>query len=197
MSRYLHRRWFLATLPAALAACAVPPEKRAPATDIEIKALASEIAALGDVVDPEEAERAARIAYAHTRELSIQYEIVDPPLIHNAKVNMGIKPRGLCWHWAEDMENRLAEEDFETLTLHRAIANADNDFRIDHSTAIIAARGDAWDAGIVLDPWRKGGTLFWDQVVDDTRYKWVNRQDVFDWRIRQMKAEGKWPPAEA
>ncbi len=196
MSRNVSRRWVLTALPAALSACAVPPEKRSPPTTLEIAALSNEITALGDVVDPDEARRAARVAYAHTRELAIQYEIVDPPLIHNTKVNMGIKPRGLCWHWAEDMEKRLALENFETLTLHRAIANADNDFRIDHSTVIIAARGDAWDDGIVLDPWRKGGTLFWDQVKDDTRYTWVDRDEVFDWKIRQLKAEGNWPPAE-
>ncbi|MXQ06943.1 hypothetical protein GQ651_03690 [Alphaproteobacteria bacterium GH1-50] len=193
----LTRRAALALAPAFLAACAVPPEKRAPATETEIAALAHEIRALGDHVDHEEAARAARIAYRHTRELAIAYQITDPPLIHNTKVNMGLRPRGLCWHWAEDMEKRLAQESFRTLDLHRAIANADNEWLIDHSTVIIGAEGDAWDEGIVLDPWRQGGTLFWDQVKDDTRYRWVNREDVFDWKRRQLIAEGKWPPAEA
>ena len=180
-----------------LAACGVAPEKRAPASETEIAALASEILAMGPGIDPEEALRAARISYRHTRELAIQYQITDPPLIHNTKVNMGLRPRGLCWHWAEDMETRLAQENFRTLDLHRAIANADNEWLIDHSTVIIGATGDAWDEGIVLDPWRLGGTLFWEQVREDTRYRWVNREDVFDWKRRQLIAEGKWPPAEA
>ncbi|WP_413718528.1 hypothetical protein [Silicimonas sp. MF1-12-2] len=167
------------------------PEKRAPATFEEIAALAAEIRALGPEVDPEEAMRAARISYERTRELAIQYEIVDPPLIHNTKVNMGLKPRGLCWHWAEDMESRLKEENFETLVLYRAIANADNPYRIDHSTAIIAAKGTGMYDGIVLDPWRTGGYLFWDQVREDTRYEWVQRELVLDAKRRQLIAEGK------
>lgn len=175
----------------ALAGCGVAPEKRASATTLEISQLAQEIRALGEGVDPAEAERAARIAYQHTRELAIQYQIVDPPLVHNTKVNMGLKPRGLCWHWAEDMEKRLKAENFETLVLYRAIANADNPYRIDHSTAIIAAKGEGMYEGIVLDPWRKGGYLFWDEVRDDTRYEWIPRELVLDAKRRQLIAEGK------
>ena len=176
-----------------LAACGVAPEKRAPASETEIAALASEILAMGPGVDPEEALRAARISYRHTRELAIQYQITDPPLIHNTKVNMGLRPRGLCWHWAEDMEKRLKAENFQTLVLYRAIANADNPYRIDHSTAIIAARGEGMYDGIVLDPWRTGGYLFWDQVRDDTKYNWVPREQVLDAKRRQMIAEGLLP----
>lgn len=174
-----------------LTACGVAPDKRPPASAADINALAAEIMALGPDVDPVEARRAAALSYEHTRTLAIRYQIVDPPLIHNTKVNMGLKPRGLCWHWAEDMEARLKQEDFETLTLYRAIANADNPYRIDHSTAIIAAKGTGMFDGIVLDPWRTGGTLFWDEVREDTRYKWVPREEVLDAKRRQLIAEGK------
>ena len=142
-----------------LAACGtIPPEERPIPTELEIAKLAEGIAALGPDVDPEEALRAARISFNHTRELAIAYEIVDGPMVHNTKVNMGLKPRGLCWHWAEDMEKRLKAEGFETLVIHRAIANATN-WRIEHSTAIISQRGDDMYKGMVVDPWRKGGTL--------------------------------------
>jgi hypothetical protein len=68
---------------------------------------------------------------------------------------MGLKPRGLCWHWARDIEARLKQENFQTLELHRAVANSDNVFRLEHSTAVISRRGDTFAQGIVLDPWRK------------------------------------------
>jgi len=90
---------------------------------------------------------------------------------------MGVKPRGLCWHWAMDMEARLKRERFETLQMHRAVANANN-IRLEHSTAIISAKGDPMDEGIILDPWRKGGRLFWSHLRDDTRYRWVPRAQV-------------------
>lgn len=176
-----------------LAACGVAPEKRAPASAMEVLELSAAIQQLSPDVDPDEARRAAQIAYDHTRELAIAYEITDPPLIHNMKVNMGLRERGLCWHWAEDMETRLDAEGFETLEMHRAIANHESDLLLDHSTAIILAKGAEWDEGIVLDPWRKGGTLTWAPVLEDTRYAWVNRDDVMDWRRRQMIAEGLIP----
>lgn len=170
-----------------VAACAAAPEDRIPEPD-EVARLAASIRALGPEVDPEEAERAARVAYASTRELAQEYQITDPPLIHNSKVNMGLKPRGLCWHWAEDMEARLKREQFQTLSLHRAIANADN-LRLEHSTAIISSRGDGYEDGIVLDPWRKGGVLFWSPTREDTRYDWKPRAQVMAEKRRRREQE--------
>ena len=159
----------------------------------DIDQLAMSIMALGPDVDPDEARRAAEIAYTHTRELAIAYEITDPPLIHNSKVNMGLRPRGLCWHWAEDMETRLDAEGFETLDMHRAIANADNPILIDHSTAIVSARGDTFKDGIILDPWRFGGKLFWSRLVDDARYEWHSREVVLAEKRAELIARGM-PP---
>nr|WP_239479728.1 hypothetical protein [Actibacterium sp. 188UL27-1] len=175
-----------------LAACGGTPQV---ATQTEIAELARGIRALGPDVDPVEAERAAQITYSYTRQLAIQYQITDPPLVHNTKVNLGFKPRGLCWHWAEDIERRLKQEGFKTLTMHRAIANADNQWRIDHSTAIISARGDDMYDGIVLDPWRKGGVLFWDELRDDTRYKWRPRAVVLAEKRGKREEEGGLPAA--
>ena len=155
-----------------LAACAGPPP---PAEPEEVARLAAAIAALGPDVDRAEARRAAEVSYAETHRLAQDYGITDPPIIHNTKVNLGLRPRGLCWHWAHDMEKRLAQERFATLELHRAVANADNAFRLEHSTAIVSARGAGYADGIVLDPWRKGGRLTWVPVRADAAYNWEPR----------------------
>ena len=154
----------------------------------EVSKLASSIMAMGPGIDPEEAKRAAQISYSYAAQLTREYGITDPPLVHNTKVNMGIRPRGLCWHWAEDMEKRLKQEQFKTLQLHRAIANHDKAFRIEHSTAIISRRGDTFDQGTVLDPWRYGGALFWSPVTEDTRYEWHARSDVFEYKRKLAEA---------
>ena len=143
----------------------------------DVLALARLIASLSPAVDPEEAARAAEISYSYTAQLRDEYEITDPPLVHNFKVNQGLKPRGLCWHWAEDMEKRLKAENFRTLDVHRAIANHDN-IRIDHSTAILSAAGATMFDGVVVDPWRKGGRLSWMLVRDDERYRWRPQAEV-------------------
>ncbi|WP_371224435.1 hypothetical protein [Roseovarius sp. 2305UL8-3] len=147
----------------------------------DVADLTASILALSPGIDPEEAARAARISYEHTARLRREYQITDGPLLHNIKVNNGTKPRGLCWHWAEDMEKRLKIENFQTLDLHRAIANYDN-WRLEHSTTIVSAKGASMYDGIVLDPWRKGGVLTWKAVRADTRYKWTPRADVFEWK---------------
>lgn len=169
-----------------LAACSTPDPDDQP----DVAGLEAALTALGPEVDPEEAARAAALAYSHTDVLAAEYQITDPPLIHNTKVNMGLRPRGLCWHWAEDMEKRLQQEGFTTLTVHRAIANADNPFRIDHSTAILSRRGDSFDKGIVLDPWRKGGVLFWAPVAEDTNYNWRARTQVLQEKRDRLVAQG-------
>ena len=108
-------------------------------SETEIAALAARIQRLSPEVDPAEATRAARMSYTATHHWRLP--IRSPtPLIHNAKVNAGQRPRGLCYHWAEDMEARLDSAGFKTLETARAIANADNPILIDHSTTIIVPR---------------------------------------------------------
>lgn len=170
-------RWALSILlVVVIAGCSAHAPR--PATLDKVAALAARIAALSPNVDPVEANRAAQTAYEATFSLAMAYQISDPPLIHNAKVNAGQRPRGLCYHWAEDMEARLNAEGFETLEMTRAIANADNLLLIEHSTAVITATGANMQSGIVLDPWRKGGVLFWENVRDDRRYDWIPREDA-------------------
>lgn len=159
-----------------LAGCAGAPQ--ATNTPDDIKALEIALLALGPNVDPAEAARAARLAYQVSDELAGEYEITDSPLVHNAKVNIGLKERGLCYHWARDIQTRMTHARFATLQFNRLVANADNPFRLEHSTAVVFARGDHWRNGIVLDPWRTGGTLHWDHVRADTRYDWKLRADV-------------------
>lgn len=165
----------------ALAGCAQAPKK---VSQSDITMLAREIKNLGPEVDPNEADRAANIAYAYSLQLREEYNVTDTPIIHNAKVNNGWRDRGICVHWAEDIEKRLNEEGFETLQIHRAIADG-RLARIDHSTAIISLRGDALDAGIVLDPWRFGGALFWAPTLQDDRYFWEPRMEVLERKYRE------------
>jgi len=151
-----------------------------------IAELTQAFAALGPEVDPEEARRAATVVYTYVDQLVVEYEIEDRPLVHNTKVNFGNKPRGLCWHWAHDLDTRLKRERFQTLEIHRAIANYNN-IRLEHSTTILGRKGDPMAEALVLDPWRKGGELFWRKVKDDTRYQWTPRDEVFAWK-RARKA---------
>ncbi len=171
----------------ALGGCATSPEMRATPDDVKIIELTQAILALGPQVDPAEAARAARVAVQYPRQLAVAYNVTDSAIVHNMKVNAGLRPRGLCWHWAHDMEARLMQEDFDTLALHQSIANADATFRIEHSSVVISARGDGMFDGLILDPWRFGGALYWGAPRDDSAYKWRPRQEVWDYK-RERRA---------
>ena len=157
----------------ALTACAGTPTTE-PA---DTRALAAEIAALGPDVDPAEAARAAEIASSYALQLAADWQVTDPPLVHNAKVLHGLRDKGLCNDWAEAMITRLRQERFETLEMHWATSPPEG-FRVIHHSAVISARGAELDDGVLLDPWRGGGTLFWAPPPEDTRYDWYPRMEV-------------------
>ena len=156
-----------------------------------INDLALAIQGLGPDVDPEEAQRAASIAYRHSLRLAQEYQITDPPIVHNTKIHHGLRERGLCNHYTEDMLERLNQERFRTLSLHWATSPSSM-FRIVHHTAVISRQGAKVEDGIVLDPWRYGGALFWSPTRADERYNWQLLDDVQELlRARRGKAASK------
>jgi len=133
---------------------------------------------LGDEIDPGEARNAATIAIEYPLQLALEYEITDSPLVHNFLVNIGAKPRGLCVDWTHDLLVRLQQERFRSLQLHWGVANYDSAFRIEHSTVIISARNQPLQQGLVLDPWRHSGQLFWAKTLQDPEYHWRPHAEV-------------------
>lgn len=191
----ISRRKFAASLLAGAAVAGCTPFVPEQAPD-EVSQLANGIAALDPSIDPAEAFRAADISVNYPKQLREEYGVTDPPLIHNIKVNSGKRPRGLCWQWADDLQARLEREDFQTVTMHRAIANAYSRLLIDHSTVIMSANGDTMNEGMVLDPWRYGGTLFWSPTLEDKKYEWVEREVVFAWKRERGLLKTKDPSSE-
>lgn len=200
MTISMHRRQFCGLAATGLmmtaAGCAGPVDHTVARDDsAEIRKLSAALLAMNAGVDPQEADHAAALAFSETQRLAIAYQITDPPLRHNIKVNKGLKPRGLCWHWAEDLQTVYDAQGYQTLFTRRAIANAFNAILIDHSTVILAGPGDDMTKGVVTDPWRFGGTLFWAPFEKDTRYPWEAREEVFARKIEILRRKGELPPA--
>ena len=170
--------WLAALL---LPACASVPVDTPVAVDTDqqrITQLTRDVLDLGDAVDPYEARLAATVAIRYSRELAQRYQISGSALSHNLKVNLGIRERGLCIHWTEDLLARLEQENFQTLELHWAIANYENAFRLEHSTVVISAPKRTIYDGLVLDPWRNSGELYWSPTLADNKYPWKPYDDV-------------------
>ena len=143
-----------------------------------IQDLDQSILALGQNINPAESRLAARIAIEYSKTLAAEYELAGSPLYHNLMVQFGVRDRGLCVDWTTDLMARLKQEKFYSLELHRAIANYETIFRFEHSSVIVSARGANIEQGLVLDPWRNSGQLYWAPTLQDAGYRWEPRAEV-------------------
>lgn len=137
----------------------------------KIESLYKAILTLGPNIAPSEARFVAREAVLYPKVLSNRYQLASPPLYHNVLVNYGHRPRGLCYQWTRDMGLQI-NRPMKSLQFHHGVAFR-RDYWNEHSTLVVSAKGKGVPDGIVLDPWRNSGTLFWSRVKDDKKYPWV------------------------
>ncbi|HEY5913873.1 MAG TPA: hypothetical protein VJA21_25065 [Verrucomicrobiae bacterium] len=148
-----------------LAGCASPRKPGPPAAG-----LAERLQCLNPSVTPDEATLAAETAQSYSLQLAKDYRVVRPAILHNILVNLGLRQRGLCFQWADDLSAKLQSLNLRTLQLHRGVARLET--RREHSSVVLTALGQPFDRGIVLDAWRHSGRLYWGGVKED-KYPWI------------------------
>ena len=136
----------------------------------KIKQLEQELMGLSAKVDTAEAQILAERAVRESAILAEEYELVRPAVAHNLLVVFGVRERGLCYHWTEDLMKKLQALDLKSFQLHWGVAYRGSELR-EHNCVVVTARGQSFFKGIVLDPWRNSGNLFWAQVSKDS-YPW-------------------------
>jgi hypothetical protein len=141
-----------------------------PADLVGARALRNQILDLSPIIQRDEAERVAQCAYATAKELRKNYGVIGPPLFHNFLVNTGIRKRGLCFQWAEDLLARLDALKLKTLELHWGEARAGT--LREHNCVVVTAKDQPFSSGIILDCWRHSGHLYWSLLGRD-HYPWV------------------------
>lgn len=154
--------------------CSVKYEKNASFEDQQkskIYDLTQALISLNPSVLKKEAQHAASIAVLYPLDLTQKYELTSPPLWHNSLINMQIKQRGLCYHFAEDLAYKLKLQRFKSLKIRWA--DHKNGQYWEHNALVITAWNQPFKQGILFDAWRDSGKLFWDFVKNDTQYDWV------------------------
>lgn len=137
--------------------------------DRQVSALRARLLQLGPNVDEQEAASLARAAVDGSSALARDYRAVRPAWFHNVLVNHGLRSRGLCFQWANDLFARLGKLDPRTLDLYLVVAHMDT--RREHNAIVVTAHRDSFDQGVVLDAWRHSGRL-WFGDVDTDKYPW-------------------------
>ena len=136
----------------------------------KIKRLEQELIGLSATVDKTEARILAETAVRESAVLAEEYQLVRPAVAHNLLVVFGVKDRGLCYHWTQDLMTRLQALDLKSVELHWGVAYRGSELR-EHNCVVITAGGQPFFRGIVLDPWRNSGNLYWARVSKDN-YPW-------------------------
>ena len=139
----------------------------------KINLLQHDLTALNDEIDFKEARLLAETSIKYSMFLADEYRLVFPPYLHNILVRIGIKDRGLCYHWTEDLMKRLDSLELKSFSLHLGVARKGSIFR-EHNSVVVTAGVQKFSEGIVLDPWRNGGDLYWASVKSD-KYPWEER----------------------
>jgi len=127
--------------------------------------LANKIAALSPKVDQEEANLLAQCAYVTVSQLRRQYRMFGTPIFNNFLIYHGIRKRGYCFQWAEDLLIALDTLKLDSLELHWGESNAGN-WR-ENNCIVVTAKGQPFNRGIILDCWRHFGHLRWNAVIAD------------------------------
>ena len=136
--------------------------------------LAKQLAALSSRVDPSEAKLLADYAYATVAHLRQKYQMFGTPIFNNFLVYHGLKKRGYCYQWTEDLLLALDTLKLKTLELHWGEAHAGT--WMENNCLVVTAKGQPFDRGMVLDCWRHFGHLRWNLVPSDEDRYYENRK---------------------
>ncbi|MDX1807903.1 MAG: hypothetical protein R3331_00050 [Sulfurospirillaceae bacterium] len=125
-------------------------------------------------VKKSEAKDLARKAVIHAEKLAHDYKLVRPPLFQNFLVNVGLRKKGLCWQFAYDMLSFVKKQHYKSFDYYIGGANIGN-YWDEHNVLVVTCKGCSFDQGVLLDPWRDSGKLFFSKVEHDKDYKWRPR----------------------
>src|SRR6266487_283688 len=129
------------------------------------EALASQLAALSPRVNPEEAKLLAECAYATVSKLRREYRMFGTPIFNNFLIYHGIRKRGYCYQWSEDLLIALDRLKLTSLELHWGEYDP-NTWR-ENNCIVVTAKGQPFKRGIMLECWRHLGHLYCGPVAGD------------------------------
>ncbi|WP_395753853.1 hypothetical protein [Prosthecobacter sp.] len=158
----------LLLIPFFLISCANPgtPEKR----QEQARRMSLDLQKLAPTVSAGEADKLAETAVEESAKMSADFKPFVHPWMNNGLVNMGLRKRGLCYQWRDDLFPHLFRLNLKTMDLHLVVSRADTVRQ--HHGIVVTAKGQRYEDGLVVDPWRNGGRLWWGRLKDDQSHPW-------------------------
>ena len=159
-----------------LSACAVKPLSLQQ-TNHKIDSLTHLLETLSSKVKHFEAQNLAQRSVTYSQKLAQKYEAINAPWLQNTLVNLGIKKRGLCHEWAEDLLRYLIQKEYRSFSFHTVGANIGH--LNEHNALSVSFRGEGIKKSILLDAWRNSGNLYFVKINKDEKYKWKERKNLY------------------
>ena len=153
--------------------CAV---KVVPPSDIRIKELSYLLYTLDTSIAKEETLELSKDIFQKTRALAKEFKMTSPPQYHNFLVNIGFRKKGLCYHWSDTLYTYFMHKSYPSFEFHLAVANKGR-YWTEHNVLIVIVKGLSIEEGVVIDPWREPGKLYFSKAKEDKDYVWVHRYD--------------------
>jgi hypothetical protein len=127
--------------------------------------LADELMALSPRVNREEATLLAQCAYATVSKLRREYRMFGTPIFNNFLIYHGLRKRGYCYQWSEDLLMALDKLKLTSLELHWG--EYDPGTWRENNCIVVTAKGQPFKRGIMLECWRHLGHLYFGPVASD------------------------------
>jgi len=129
---------------------------------------------LDSTIPQSEAMQLSKDIFYKTQKLTEEFELTSPPIFHNFLVTVGVREKGLCYHWSDALYAYLSQKKYASFGFHLVGANI-GEYFYEHNALVAVAKGGVVEEGIVIDPWRDSGELYFSKVEDDSSYKWKHR----------------------
>ena len=129
------------------------------------EALANQLTALSPRVNPEEAKLLGECGYATVSQLRRDYRMFGTPIFNNFLIYHGLRKRGYCYQWSEDLLIALDELRLTSMELHWGESNPGN-WR-ENNCIVVTAKGQPFNRGVMLECWRHLGHLYFGPIASD------------------------------
>ena len=146
-------------------------------THTQITKLQNLLVTLSPNVNEYEAKDLARSSIHYSYELAKKYDVVSSPWLQNSLVNLGIKKRGLCFQWTEDLLRFLVHKNYKTLKFYAVGANIK--YLNEHNALSVSAKSAGVKESVLLDAWRNSGSLYFIKIDEDKEYEWKERLHLY------------------
>ena len=170
----MSRHWFkLLVLSLFLEGCVVTEPF---VSETRITELSTLLQSLDKHILQEEARYLSQDIFHETQKLTKEFELSSPPQFHNFLVNVGYREKGLCYHWSDALYEHLSKKKYDSFEFHLMGANI-GEYWYEHNVLVVVPKDGKVEEGIIIDPWRDSGKLYFSKVEDDLAYRWIHRDN--------------------